>query len=80
MGKMLFSGHENVQDFSAAWDLQGERVDNCRRSWKQRRLLYGEACALGAQLERLFSAVPANRVFLVLDDVATDPRGAYSQE
>lgn len=80
-GEMLFSGHENVHDFSAARDLQDERRQGRQLppfSWGQRRFLYGEAGALGAQLERLLSAVPANRVLvLVLDDVAADPRREY---
>src|SRR5271155_1273220 len=40
-GEMLFSGHENVHDFSAAWDLQGERRQGRQLppfSWGQRRL------------------------------------------
>ncbi len=79
--EMVLGGHENVRDFRAAWDLQDRR----RRgehlpafSWAQRRLLYGEVCSLGAQLERLLAAVPAGRVLtILLDDLARVPRGEY---
>jgi hypothetical protein len=79
--ELLFWGHENVHDFRAAWDLQAERRQGRRLpglSWARRRFLYGEICALGAQLERMLSAVPASRVLtVVLDDLAVDPRHEY---
>lgn len=79
--EMLLSGHENVNDLSVAWDLQEERRQGRQLpplSWGQRRFIYGEVCRLGAQLERLLAAVPANRVLVVvLDDVGADSRREY---
>jgi hypothetical protein len=79
--EMLLSGHENVRDFTAAWQLQAERREGRHLpafSWAMRRLQYGEACALGAQLQRLLQTAPADRVLsIVLDDVIEDPRREY---
>jgi hypothetical protein len=79
--EMVFWGHETVRDFQTAWDLQAERRQGRqlpRLTWARRRLLYGEICLLGAQLERLLTAVPASRVLVVvLDDLAVAPRQQY---
>ena len=77
----MVEGLENVLDFNKAWHLQKDR----RRGkhlptsvWAQRRLLYGEACCLGAQVERLLSVAPSHQVLtLVLDDIRADPRKEY---
>ena len=80
-GEMLLSGHESVRDFSTAWRLQNQRRQGRRLpafGWATRRLLYGDVCALGAQLQRLLQEVPANQVLaVVLDDVIEDPRREY---
>jgi hypothetical protein len=79
--EMVLSGHESVRDFRAAWDLQEERRQGRRLptlSWAKRRLDYGKACALGAQVERLLSLVSKKRVlFVLLDDIVEDPRTEY---
>ncbi len=79
--EMRLSGHESVGDFSQAWRLQeARRQGRCLPAfnWARRRLLYGEVCRLGAQLERLLGMVPASRVLaVVLDDVIEDPRREY---
>jgi hypothetical protein len=79
--EMLISGHENVQDFSTAWRYQEERRRGRQLpplSWARRRLLYGDVCKLGAQLERLFSICPTSRVLpIVLDDLSANPRKEY---
>ena len=80
--QMLASGHENVRDFASAWALQPDRSAGRATlppwSWSQRRLLYGEVCRLGAQLERLLTVVPRSQLLvLVLDDIAADPRREY---
>ncbi len=56
--------------------LKGESVSRwCR---EPRHLSYGNACRLGAQLKRLYSHVPRQRVHTVLlDDVKANPRAAY---
>lgn len=44
----------------------------------RRRFLYGEVCALGAQLERLLADVPLDLVLVVvLDDLSNNPRREY---
>jgi hypothetical protein len=79
--EMLLGGHESVRDFRAAWDLQDERRQGRRvpaRTWAKRRLLYGEVCALGAQLQRVLATVPRGRVLtILLEDVVDDPRREY---
>jgi len=79
--EMVLSGHENVRDFRAAWDLQDARRQGRHLplfTWARRRLLYGEACALGAQMERLLAVAARERVLpVVLDDMATDPSAEY---
>ena len=55
---------------------RGERLPAF--TWAQRRFLYGEACSLGAQVERLLSMAPSDQVLtLILDDVRADPRREY---
>ena len=72
---------EDVEDFEAAWRLQGERAEG--RSlppvYHQRDfVLYGRLCKLGEQMERLFQRVPRDRVHVaVFDDFLRDPRGVY---
>jgi hypothetical protein len=82
-GEMVLSGHENVLDFRTAWDLQNERRVGRNlppMSWAKRRLLYGEACLLGAQLERLLSQVKLSNVICIfLDDLAANPRKEYQR-
>jgi hypothetical protein len=79
--EMVLGGHENVRDFARAWQLQ--QVRRCgdgvpTLSWAQRRFLYGEVCSLGAQLARLLSLVPQERVLVIVyDDLKTDAHREY---
>lgn len=79
--EMLLSGHENIRSFRTAWDLQAARRGGEHLpplTWATRRLLYGEICSLGAQLQKLYSTVSSERVLTIfLDDVAAGPRGEY---
>jgi hypothetical protein len=79
--EMVASGHENVRDFAAAWALQADRREGRRLprlSWTQRRLIYGDVCLLGEQLQRLLStAARAQVLALLLEDVATEPHREY---
>ena len=81
--EMVLTGHENVRDFRAAWDLQDERREGRHLPplvWARRRLAYGEICCLGAQLERLLSLADRSRVLtVVLDDVVADSRREYQR-
>jgi hypothetical protein len=79
--QMVITGHENVRDFEAAWLLQEDRRRGRNLptlSWSTRRLLYGDICSLGAQLNRLRSVVPREQVLVVLlDDIREDARREY---
>jgi len=79
--EMLLSGHENVSNFQAAWNLQTERSQGQSLpllGWARRRFLYGECCALGAQLNRLLADVSKDAVLvIVLDDLDDNPRREY---
>jgi hypothetical protein len=81
--EMVLGGHETVRDFRTAWHLQdARRHGEClpALSWARRRLLYGEACALGAQLDRLLGIVPRPRVLIILlEDMARAPRQEYQR-
>jgi hypothetical protein len=80
--EMLVHGLENVHDFSTAWKLQyhrrhGRYIPALSNSWG-RQFQFTEVCALGTQLERLFTAVSRDRVLtILLDDLVADPRREY---
>jgi Sulfotransferase family len=79
--EMVLSGHENLADFGLAWDLQEQRRNGRHLpplTWARRRLLYGDICSLGAQLERLLAKVPQERVLsILLEDLSVRPREEY---
>jgi Sulfotransferase domain len=79
--EMLIAGLENVTDFRTAWGLQRERRQGRRIpafSRPQRRFLYGDACLLGAQLQRLLAVTKTNCVLpILLDDIRENPRREY---
>jgi hypothetical protein len=79
--QMLYSGQEDVRDFEAAWRLQrrrGDGKDIPLRCEDPARLQYERICSLGDQLERFISVVPeGQRLILLYDDFAADPRGIY---
>jgi hypothetical protein len=79
--EMVLRGAESVQDFLTAWSLQKDRRSGINLPAfpaTRRHFLYGEMCSLGAQLERLLSIVPIDRVLIiVLDDMASNPRNEY---
>jgi len=77
----LYSGNEHIKDFQEAWELQSKRANGLEISRfcvEPKRLLYGPACKLGEQLERLYALVPDEKVLvLVLDYVRKNPRHEY---
>ena len=77
--EMLILGLETVLDFRTAWGLQYDGRHVPPLSGSRRRLfLYTDVRALGAQMQRLFTALPRDPVLaILLDDVATDPRREY---
>ena len=82
--EMVQSFQEPVKDFERAWALQESRAAGrgplSRDTIEPRKLRYLWACALGDQLERLFAHTgPANRLVLLFDDLARDPRQVYTE-
>jgi len=77
----LYSGNEHIKDFKKVWELQSKRANGLEISHfcvEPKRLLYGPACKLGEQLERLYNLVPDEKVLvLVLDDIKKNPRHEY---
>jgi hypothetical protein len=84
---MARAGPSNVAKKPSPSDFTSrprKRASSARRrlprfsSWAQRRLLYGEICSLGGQLDRLYSTVPSTQILVVvLDDVQANPRKEY---
>jgi len=76
-------GIEGEGDFSVAWRLQDRRrnrSESHERGSVRQMLLYEDRCALGDQLERLYSLVAADRVCVVFfDDLGRDPKGLYQR-
>ena len=79
--QQVVNGNEDVQSFEQAWRLQDERqCGRCNPRWcrEPRHLIYGDACALGAQMERLLDHLERDRVLpLLLDDVKEKPAREY---
>ena len=78
--EMVQSFQEPVKDFERAWRLQDERAAGLgpfsRDTLEPRKLQYRWSCALGDQLERL-CALTENRLVILFDDLARDPRSVY---
>lgn len=81
--QMVFSHYEDVTTFEQAWELQGERLRGEKIGrWcvEPKFLLYGAACSLGEQLQRLYSSVATDQVLVIfLDDVKKDAQNEYSK-
>jgi len=79
--QLLRNCHENVKDFRKAWLLASERRAGRQvPRWCENSILldYPAWCQLGAQLERLYTTVPRERVLvLVFDDMKEEPREEY---
>jgi len=78
--EMVQSFQEPEKDFERAWRLQAARAAGrgplSRDTIEPRKLQYLRSCALGDQLERVF-AHTENRLAIVFDDLARDPRSVY---
>ncbi len=82
--EMLVHGLENVRDFATAWKLQyhrrhGRHIPALSNSWG-RQFQFAEVCALGTQLERLFTTVSRDRVLIILLDDIVANRAANTYE
>lgn len=80
-GHLLHGGREHEPDFAAAWSAAEERRQGLglgKLAGEPSHLVYPDACALGTQLERLYTLVPRSRVLTVLlDDLGRDPGAEY---
>lgn len=79
--QMITNLWEDELDPERAWRLQPERRRGAHVSGlcdDPRLLLYGQTCALGAQVDRLLTVFPADQVRMILyDDLVSDPREMY---
>lgn len=80
-GQQLVSTNEQFKKFEEAWQLQRERARGeqvpalCE---DPQLLLYGPACELGKQLQRLYASCEPGKVHvLFLDDIKKDARAVY---
>lgn len=81
--QQIVAANETIEDFATAWGAQSERKTGAnvpKLCQDSQLLLYGPACKLGGQLDRLYRHCDKSQVKLVfLDDIKADTRGAYSQ-
>ncbi|MCO5054645.1 sulfotransferase [Thermomonas sp.] len=83
-GHHRYNGNELIEDLSEAWQLRGARSAGqkigVRDGYLQpQHLAYHESCALGWQLQRLFSQVARERVHvIVLEDIVVDANLVYT--
>jgi hypothetical protein len=79
----VYSFGETERDFEKAWRLQDERErgHNLPRFCKEpKTLMYRDLCKLGEQVERLYQAIPAERVKVVFfEDFTSDTRKTYAE-
>ena len=81
--QLVYTVDEDVRDPARAWALQDER--RAGRSLPAgvrvpEFLQYGAACSVAGQLERVFAAIPRERVkVIVFDDFRADPGAVYHQ-
>jgi hypothetical protein len=77
--QQVFATNEPLVSFGAAWDAQSERAK--KSGWPaatSSHLLYGPMSQLGAQVERLKSRVPDERIHLIfLEDMKENPASVY---
>lgn len=81
--QQLFSGNEAEQDAERAWNLADERRKGAEvppGAIDPMTLIYPDACALGSQLQRLFSRVPRERVLVILlEEMSRSPEEVLSR-
>lgn len=79
----VFARHEDEEDFEKAWQLQEGRKNGKhipKGCPEVKTILYGEACMLGKQMQRLYSMVPASSVHVIFfEDFIGDTSDAYRQ-
>jgi hypothetical protein len=82
-GQALRGKYENQHDFNIAWKLQANRrsgSDIPQACPSSLLLIYEDRCALGDQIERLYSMVDHEKVCLVFfDDLKNNPVKLYNR-
>lgn len=78
-----FDRHEDQTDFETAWRLQERRLYRGKvpkHCPDPQLLLYGPACKLGEQLQRLLSVVSPERIYLIrLESMRVNPQYEYQR-
>lgn len=79
--QQIYNGFEDIVDFGDAWEAQAARASGAPiLADDPAHLLYGPACQLGAQVERLRASVPDDKLRIVfLDDLKADPHRVYRE-
>lgn len=76
-------GHENIQSFEKAWELQESRQngENLPPNCPDPQLYqYGTLCKIGEQMKRLMRMVPSERLCIIwFDDFRSNTLAAYQQ-
>ena len=79
----VFDCIEDQPDIENAWYLQDARargLDIPYLCCEPKELMYSARCMLGAQLQRLMSIVPRDRIMIiVMDDLRSEPQSVYEQ-
>jgi len=79
--ELVFTGRENVKDFTEAWKLQELRQNGQHLPsmvWEPKYVQYGAACCIGAQLDRVLQSVRRDRLMIILlEDLAAQPAAVY---
>lgn len=81
--QLFYNQHEDLADFTAAWNAQERRrhgIDLPQHCRLPQFLQYREACALGTQLARVYQFFGRDRVHVVLlDDIEADAQREYQR-
>ena len=76
-------GRENVSDFIEAWKLNDDRRKGRNipvLAWDPKRMVYGDVCRLGMQVDRLLKYVDRERVlFVFMEDIKKNTQQVYRQ-
>jgi len=79
--ELVFTGREDVKDFTEAWNLQELRQSGQHLPsmvWEPKYVQYGAACGVGAQLDRVLQFVRRDRMkIILLEDLAAQPAAVY---
>jgi len=82
-GQAFYTFSESLADPEEAWRAQAERArgaplpEGCR---EPSNLQYEKRCALGSQVERMFSVFPRDQILVVsLDELKKDPKALYEK-